>query len=217
MFRSVLLACAVLLFAAPAGAGPPDVLVKRLTEAYRQTSTLSATFTQETRFAGFSTARTFAGTVEIRRPDRMRWDYTEHSKQQLFVNGWELTVYDPKNRQAIVSKLSPSSDRQLPLHLLADVTGVDKTYHVAAGDGPTELVLTPKEPHPQAPEKIHLWLDPKTGLIARVKLYLPGGSISDITFSDTASNVAIEDKRFVFSPPPGTYMVDPKKMLPGSR
>jgi len=153
--------------------------------------------------------------VELERPDRMRWDYTRGSAQQVYVNGRTVIVYVPEASQAVESTLSPASDRQVPLQLLADVTRIDHTYHVAAGADPDELVLTPKDPGGGAPEQVHLWLDPR-GLIGRVRLLLPGGSRSDLTFTEVRTNVPIPPGRFDFTAPEGTHRIRADSLLPAA-
>jgi outer membrane lipoprotein carrier protein len=201
----------------PATPAPTDdaaARLARLTTAYGPVRTLTAAFTQRTRFAGFPTPRTYGGRMDLARPDRMRWDYTDGSAQQVYVDGRTVTVYAPEASQAIVSTLTPASDGQVPLHLLADVTRIGDTYRVAAGADPGALVLTPIDPAPGGPERVTLWLDPDSGLIARVRLELPGGSTSDITFRDVAVNAPVDPARFAFAPPAGTHVIQAADLLP---
>jgi len=191
--------------------------LERLVHAYADVRTLTGAFTQETRFAGFPTPRTYAGTVALDRPERMRWDYTEGSRQQVYVDGRTVTVYAPEAKQAVESTLTPASDRQVPLHLLADVTDLERTYAVAAGPDPQELVLTPREPAAGAPEAVHLWLDPDTGLIARVRLELPGGGRSDLTFRDVRVGVPVDPARFEVNLPEGVHRVRADTLFPSGR
>lgn len=207
-----------LALATPAAlAADADARLARLVAAYDGVRTLAATFTQETRFPGFPRPRTYAGTLELERPDRMRWDYTEGSAQQVYVRGRTVTVYVPESRQAIESRLSPASDQQVPLQLLADVTRIPDTYHVAAGEGDDALLLTPRTPGAGAPEAVYLWLSPDTGLIDRVRLELPGGSRSDLTFRDVRANVPIDPARFDFTLPAGVHRVDADTLQPAHR
>lgn len=199
---------------AEASVADAGTALKRLTAAYGPVRTVTATFTQQTRFAGFPTPRTYAGRMDLERPDRMRWDYTEGSAQQVYVDGRTVTVYAPEADQAIVSTLTPASDAQVPLHLLADVTRLEETYRVAPGSDAGALVLTPQNPVPGAPERVTLWLDPDTGLIARVLLALAGGSTSDIRFSDVAVNAPVDPARFTFDPPKGTHLIRAADLLP---
>jgi outer membrane lipoprotein carrier protein len=212
---AALLAGGLALAPGPAMSASTDEAAARLTAAYGPVHTLTATFTQETRFAGFPTSRTYAGRMDLERPDRMRWDYTEGSAQQVYVDGRTVTVYAPEADQAIVSTLTPASDAQVPLHLLADVTRLEETYHVAPGPDPDSLLLTPRNPAPGAPERVTLWLDPESGLIARVRLALAGGSTSDIRFAGVTVNTPIDPARFAFSPPKGTHLIQAADLLPG--
>ncbi|MFQ5509564.1 MAG: outer membrane lipoprotein carrier protein LolA [Leptospirillia bacterium] len=214
--RGPLLAMLLMFLPTPALAESNTPLLDRLLTAYEGVSSLSAGFTQETGFAGFSTRKRYGGTVDLVRPDRMRWDYSDGSNQQIYVVAQEVTLYAPDSKQAIVSTLSPTSDRQIPLHLLADVTGIADTYDVkveAAG----VLTLTPKTPHPQAPERIELGVHPESGLISRVTLHLHGGNTSNITFHEVRTNLDIADARFLFNPPDGVYVIHQNSFPKGKR
>ena len=189
----------------------------RLVAAYEGVTTLSADFVQTSRFAGFSTVKTFAGHLELIRPDRMRWDYRQGSEQQIFLSERQVTVFAPVSNQAIVTTLTPASDRQIPLHLLADVTGIENTYQIAAGKEPGELQLTPLETLAGAPQNIHLWLHPDSGLIAKVQLNLAGGSSSELVFDSFDRSSAIPAERFVFDAPEGVYVVHPASIFPAAR
>jgi outer membrane lipoprotein-sorting protein len=194
-----------------------DARLAHLVGAYQVVHTLSAAFTQETYFPGFPRPRTFGGTVDLERPDHMRWSYTEGSTQQVYVNRPVVTVYIPESSQAIESHLSPASDRQVPLNILADVTHIPDTYLVEAGEGEGALVLTPRSPDPAAPKAVRLWLAPDTGLIQRVRLDLPGGSRSDITFRDVRVNVPIDPARFVVNLPEGIHRIEAEAVRPSRR
>jgi len=198
----------------PTATSVTDTL-SRLTAAYERIESASADFVQTSRFAGFNTVKTFGGHLDLVRPDQMRWDYRDGSKQQIYLKNRQVTVYAPSSNQAIVSTLTPASDRQIPLHLLADVSGVAETYHVAPGDEADGLILTPKQGAAGGPKEIRLWLDAKTGLIGRVRLSLPGGSSSEITFAEFTVNQAIPAERFEFVAPKGIYVVHPQSIFPG--
>ncbi len=213
------LLCAVgllMAFSLPVRAAETDAhgQVQQLIDAYNRVDHLSADFVQTSRFAGFNTVRTFKGQLQLTRPDKMRWDYRDGSQQQIYVDGRQVTVYAPASKQAIISQLSPASDRQIPLHLLADVTGIEETYTVTRGPTPNELVLTLRQPDPKAPKGISLWLDPASGLIARVKLSLSGGSESDITFSNINPHARVDPQRYRFTAPEGVYVARPGSLLP---
>jgi outer membrane lipoprotein-sorting protein len=200
------------LAADPATGG--DTPLARLVAAYTPVRTLTAAFTQETHFAGFPTPRTYGGRLDLSRPDHIRWDYTEGSGQQVYVAGRTLTVYAPEHAQAIVSELNSASDSNVPVQLLADVTRLGDTYRAATGSEPGSIVLTPLKRVPGAPERVTLWLDPDTSLIDRVLLAVPGGSTSDIRFSDVHVNVPIDPARFAFHPPKGTHVIRAAELMP---
>ncbi len=222
MKRTLSLLLLLLLGGLPTQAAPTDeseqpALLKQLISTYEGITSVTANFVQETRFAGFSSSRKFGGVVSLVRPDRMRWDYRDNSSQQIYVNGRDITLYTPEAEQAIITRMAPDSDRQVPLRLLSDVTGIAQLYHVVtAEDDANSLILTPREEAAGAPKQVQLWLDPKRHLIVRVTMQLADGNSSNIVFNQLQTGQPIDDTRFVFTAPEGVYVVHPQEMMPPS-
>ena len=62
-------------------------IVKKIQDQYQATQSLEADFTQVNHYEGFSSTFTSKGRLYIKRPGKLRWDYLEPSKQQVFVKG----------------------------------------------------------------------------------------------------------------------------------
>ncbi len=208
------LACLVTVLATAAHAEPPKSPLDHMLAAHENMTTLTADFVHETHFAGFSKARQFTGTVQVARPDRMRWDYQEGSDQQIFVNGRTVTIYMPAQNQAMVSNLTPMSDRQIPLFLLADVTRIPEVYEVLIYKT-DELELIPHRRHPNGPRSVYLKIDPNSGMITRVILNLPGGNRSEIRFTNQQLDAPVEVARFNFTAPEGVHVIHTETLGPG--
>lgn len=205
--------CAVL--AAGARAEPPQSPLDAMLSAHEKLTTLTADFVHETHYAGFSKTRRFTGSVQVARPDKMRWDYQEGSDQQIFVNSATVTIYLPGQNQAMVSNLTPASDRQIPLFLLADVSRIPEVYDITLL-APDVLELTPNQSHPSGPRSIHLEVGPD-GLITRVTLYLQGGNRSEITFTNHRMDAPVAASRFEFTPPSGVHVIHTETLSPGRK
>jgi outer membrane lipoprotein carrier protein len=83
----------------PVSASPE--IVKKIQDRYQATQSLEADFTQVNHYEGFANAFTSKGRLYIKRPGKLRWDYTKPTKQQVFVNENKVWVYVPEHQQAV--------------------------------------------------------------------------------------------------------------------
>ncbi|HET6370135.1 MAG TPA: outer membrane lipoprotein carrier protein LolA [Nitrospiria bacterium] len=83
-----LVAGIIIFFSSPSAAGPLkeplNEVVQKTQDAYEKVRDIEADFTQKVVFKDFDTPFTSAGQVYLKR-GKMRWDYKEPSKQQIFV------------------------------------------------------------------------------------------------------------------------------------
>src|SRR6185295_11132212 len=97
---------------------------------------------------GFANPMTFKGRLYLKRPGKLRWDYSQPTKQQVYVNDNKVWVYVPEHQQAVISSLAEENDSQLPIHLLSWAAELEREFEVHP-DKETEtlaaLTLIPKE------------------------------------------------------------------------
>jgi outer membrane lipoprotein carrier protein len=192
-------------------APPTPEIVKKIQDRYQSTQSLEAEFIQVNHYEGFTNTFTSKGRLYIKRPGKLRWDYTQPTKQQVYVNDNKVWVYVPEHQQAVLSPLAQENDSQLPIHLLSWAAELEKEFevHPEKENGPlTALTLKPKEPK-GGPKKILIEVEPKTALIQKITLYDENGNKTSFTFSQIKTNRTLDDKRFVFTPPKGTEVVQP--------
>lgn len=207
--------------AAPADPKADDLssVVKQIETAYRNTKELQADFIQNTHYEGFTQPYISKGRLSIRRPDKMRWDYKEPSKHQIYVNGGEVIYYVPEHMQAIRSTMDREVQSPVPLMLLAGAATLSEQFAIA-WDGPPgrkdaayRLRLTGQGATAAlAPMTIEAAAD--TFLIRRVVLHDPSGANTTFDFSHLKLNAGLDDALFVFTPPAGVDVVDAPPLLP---
>lgn len=198
--------------AAAAPATPGDVAAG-VRETYQALSDLSADFAQSTTVSGFATTVQSKGRVYLAK-GKMRWDYTEPSNQQIYVNDGRIQYYIPAHKQVIVSTLSPDNDDQIPLHLLMTLERVDQDFTVAWEDPASprrdqeyRLRLEPK--HPVADlEYVTVGVDAQRRVVTSVALHPKNGNMSSFVFTKLAVNPRLDAKLFSFSVPPGIEVVE---------
>jgi len=193
----------------PVSASPE--IVKKIQDRYQSTQSLEADFTQVNHYEGFANTFTSKGRLYIKRPGKLRWDYTNPTKQQVYVYENKVWVYVPEHQQAVLSPLAQENDSQLPIHLLSWAAQLEQEFEVHLDKG-TEtlaaLTLIPKEAR-GGPKKITLEIDPKTALIQKITLNEENGNTTNFTFSQIKTNQALDDKWFVFIPPKGIEIIQP--------
>jgi outer membrane lipoprotein carrier protein len=206
------LCAAVLLFCASAGA-QPDVhaVANAVDRHYNHLQSLEAHFTETYRGAGVT--REESGTLLLKRPGRMRWEYTQPKAKLFVTNGKKAWFYVPGEPQAHQSRLRDLDDLRSPLAYLLGKTRLEKEF--------AALSLAPDLPPEQSGNSVLRGL-PKfmpqvslvlfevnsSGEIARIVAEYEDGSRMEYRFSDTRENVPIAESVFQFSAPPGVDVVE---------
>src|SRR5438034_7258589 len=120
---------AVLLIPSLIGAEVLDVhaLARAVDEHYNRLRTLQAEFTEIYRGSGIE--RTESGTLWLKKPGKMRWEYRS-PKEKLFVsNGKDAWFYVPDDRQARKGAAKKLEDVRSPLAFLLGKTKLEKELH----------------------------------------------------------------------------------------
>ena len=212
----VVSALAVCLFAS---AQQTDLSVDRVAEGvdrhYNNLNSLRAQFTETYRGAGVT--RTESGTLWLRRPGKMRWEYTE-PKEKIFVSdGKTAYFYVPGERQARRAPIKDLDDLRSPLRYLLGKTKLKKEFAnltVRAGDQPG-AVLIRGVPTGMADRVTEMTLEVDShGQIRRILIEEADGSQTEFVFSGIQENVSVEDARFRFQVPAGVEMVESASVTP---
>ena len=210
----VLLIWLLVLFAFPAwSAGAPDVktIAAAVDAHYNHLRSLQAEFTEAYRGSGMD--RTESGTLWLKKPGKMRWEYRS-PKEKLFVsNGKDAWFYVPEDRQARKEAARKLEDLRSPLAFLLGKTKLEKELR--------GLSLAPDLTPAQAGDVVLRGVptalaDQISGIVLEVtpdnrivRLVLEGvdGASTEYQFTDQKEDVAIGDGRFDFKPPAGTEIV----------
>src|SRR5512135_981805 len=95
---------AALLAIAVAAPPPPDAhaLAREVQGFYERTHDLEAGFVQTYTYAAFGRTQTSRGTLRVKKPGKLRWDYTDPAPKTIVVDGTHLVQYEPDANQAYV-------------------------------------------------------------------------------------------------------------------
>jgi outer membrane lipoprotein carrier protein len=179
---------------------------------YNHLRTLEAQFTEVYRGAGMD--RTESGTLWLKKPGKMRWEYRS-PREKLFVSdGRDAWFYVPDDRQARKTAAKKLEDVRSPLAFLLGKTKLEKELRglslapdvtpLAAGD-----VVLRGVPQGLADRinEIVLEVTPDHQ-IARIFIQDVDGAATEYRFTEQKEDVAVSDARFEFKPPAGTETVE---------
>ncbi len=213
-FLAVALGVVLLLPPAPSTAAPPvEEVVAAVEAVYAGIADLKADFTQQAFNKSLGQTIKAEGTVYLKRPGKMRWEYRAPSPQQIVSDGQSLWVYTLDLNQVNVGE-APRALAGPAGSFLAGLGKVGEEFTVrflnpaAMTDEAGNLVLdlTPKRPTPVLTRLI-LSLDPKEFLVRKAVLYDQFENTVTMLFTRVTVNPRLQDRLFIFTPPKGVAVV----------
>jgi outer membrane lipoprotein carrier protein len=190
-----------------------DEAVRGLETTYRAITDLKAGFDQSAVNRTLNQTIEARGTLYLKKPGKLRWEYTTPSPQEIVSDGRRLWIYTPELKQVNVSA-APEALAGPAGSFLQGLGEVREQFRVRFlnpvqpldGDGLVVLDLTPNTPGPML-ARLVLALDPKTWLVRKAVVYDELGNTVRIRFRDVAVNTGLADKLFAFTPPPGAAVI----------
>jgi outer membrane lipoprotein carrier protein len=189
-----------------------EELISKIQAAYEGVNDLTASFEQETVIQDFKTSIKSKGELFLKKKDKMKLAYLQPKKEEILINGKQMTTYLPDQHQAIQGLFSKEQESKLPLRLLSGEAILKNDFEIQSGPDqkkePFHLLLKPRQKGGDL-EKIELEIDPSTYLIKSLRLYQPNQNYSSFRFSNIRINPGIKDSLFRFIPPEGTEVLNP--------
>ncbi len=179
---------------------------------YNHLRSLETEFTEVYRGSGME--RTETGTLWLKKPGKMRWEYRS-PREKLFVSdGKDAWFYVPADRQARKTQAKKLEDLRSPLAFLLGKTKLEKELRglsLAPDVAPLASGNVVLRGVPQAlADRVSEVLVEVTPdyRIARIVIQEVDGAATEYRFGDMKEDVAIADGRFDFKPPAGTETVE---------
>ena len=202
----------VLVAAAHAGESASVHSVAQAVDAhYNHLQSLEVQFTET--YRGNGTERVESGTLWLKKPGKMRWEYRSPREKLFLSDGKNAWFYVPGDRQVRKTPVRKLDDLRSPLAFLLGKTKLEKELDglstasdiapVVAGD--TMLRGIPKSMTDRVSQVI-LEVAPDHWF-RRIVVEEVDGSQTEFVFRDPKENVQIADARFKFAPPPGVETI----------
>lgn len=184
--------------------------LRKVEERYNNIRTLELQFEQTLRYNMQPRAsRTEAGTLYLRRPGKMRWDYTTPARKVFLSDGKDAYFYSPSMNRVEKTKIKETDDLRAPLAFLIgklDFNRDFREYRIKQEGAQRWITARPKSA--KAPYKEVQFLLTVDFRIAELRVMGQDESVMDYVFRNEKWNAAVEESRFQFTPPPGAEVVD---------
>jgi outer membrane lipoprotein carrier protein len=173
---------------------------------------LSASFEHRYRGGVLRKEAVERGTVQIKKPSRMRWVYESPERKIFVADGTRIYSYIPEDRQVIVAPVPAEDEAATPALFLSGHGNLERDFTAsfpAAADptpGTWSLKLVPHRREAEY-DWIVLVVDRDTYRLRRLITADAQGGESTFTFSDVRENAGIPDGAFRFTIPRGVDVV----------
>jgi outer membrane lipoprotein carrier protein len=207
-------ACAaVALTASPRAADPTAAeLAQTLQRKYESIKDFSANFVHSYRGGVLHKELTERGRLLVKKPGKMRWEYTAPEKKLFVSDGVKLYSYLPDDKQVMVNTIPRQDEATTPALFLAGKGNLTRDFAASIADPPKgspplsrALKFVPKASQPD-----YDWLvvvfDPSFSIRGLVTADAQGGQ-SAFSFTDLQENVGLTDKAFTFTIPRGVEVI----------
>jgi len=201
-FRLILLAKAAVLCFMPMSVSAQNALLEFTSSLF----SFSAEFTQTVYDSDSVALQESVGSVELMRPGRFRWTYTEPSSQLIVADGITLWVYDEDIKQVTAQPQSETLGNA-PIGLLSGQRSIESDFTVAElgeEEGLSWFELTPLE---QDTDFNTLFIALSESGLHAMELRDNFDQATQIKFTNFNKNIAIDAERFAFTPPEGADVI----------
>lgn len=181
-------------------------------EHYNHLKTFKAAFTEI--YQGDGISRTESGTLWLKKPSRMRWEYHVPREKLFLIDSQNAYFYVTGDQQAKKTPVKNLDDIRSPLRYLLGKTKLEKELEglSLAPDltpiQPGDIVLrgAPKTLKDRVSEVV-LEISPEHQ-IHRILIHGIDNTTTDFHFSQIEENVPVQDSLFRFVPPPGVQVFE---------
>jgi outer membrane lipoprotein carrier protein len=190
----------------------------RIDARYNGMKSLRADFTEI--YSGGGIGRSESGTLWIKKPGKMRWDYTAPQRKIFVTDGSTAWFYVPGERQARRTSLKKLDDMRSPLRFLLGRSKLNKELRglslapdvrpEAAGDVVLRGIPVGME---DRVAQLLLESDGK-GYLRRIVMEELDGSKTEFRLENQQENLPVRDTEFSFEPPPGVEVLRSNQLEP---
>jgi outer membrane lipoprotein carrier protein len=203
-YLALVLSGAALVVAADS---PTQHILKEVERRYNRAETLQVGFS-ETYSGPSRAARTERGTLYLRKPGRMRWDYTSPAGKLFISDGKNLYLYVPGSNPEKM-KLKETEDMRAPLAFLLGKLNFEKEFqNIKVKPEGTDQLITAEPKSGNLPYSEAEFVVSPIFEIRKLRIHNLDQSLLDFAFDSEKINPPLPNSLFQFRAPPGTQMIE---------
>ncbi len=204
----VLGGCAIPCFGQASPPFSAHDVAQRVDRHYDQLHSLKTSFTEN--YAGLGTTRSESGILLLRKPGRMKWEYSSPPGKIFLLDGkyaWFYTKGDVQVQRIPAKELD---DLRSPLRFLLGRAQLEKELTgLTLATAPSGCFTLSGQPKGQEKRVTRLSLTVTVaGVITAIEVEEADGAITRFTFTEEQPDAPIPAEAFHFTPPPGVPVVD---------
>lgn len=183
-------------------------LLKTVEQRYNHADSLQVLFREDYTRTGHA-RREESGTLDLRKPGRMRWEYSDPKGKLAVCDGKTFWMYTPEENRVEKTPLKETDDLQAPIAFLLGKLHFEKEFRNIEGKpegSDTRISAQPKSDN--LPYSAVEFLVAPEGRIREVKVTRFDNSIMEYKFDQEKLNPGLEDKLFHFQVPRGAEVVE---------
>lgn len=184
-------------------------LTVKIQTAYDHTVDFKANFIQEATIKSIDRTEKEAGTVYLKKPERMLWNYTKPSMKKLIINPRKAWLYIPDDNIVYVQDAKKVLSSKMTIRFLTGIENLKDDFETAfSAGGPTDMegnyviILTPHE-YEAGIKTLMLTVDKNNFRIIECVFTDMYDNTTKLSFSDIKFNINPPDELFDFIPPSG--------------
>lgn len=198
------------LVALPALSADPklDSVLKSVENHYNRAQSLRLAFS-ETYKTHQRADQVESGILSLRKPGKMRWDYSSPSGKVFVSDGKNVFLYTPATNQVEHSNMKDTEDMRAPLAFLLGKLNFYKEFRgfVLRPEGPDTWIVAEPNSDKVPYSKVEFLVTPDSR-IRRLRVVGQDRSVMDFEFDQEKLNPAFDAKLFTFRPPPGAQVIE---------
>ena len=185
-----------------------DALLKGVEQRYNKAKTLQVLFKEVYTPPG-KARRAESGLLLLRKPGKMRWQYSEPAGKLFISDGKWIWLYTPQDKKAEKMKFKETDDLRAPLAFLLGKLDFDKEFSNLKGTPEGAGMRITAEPKTDnLPYSAVEFLVGPDFVIHEVKVTTFDKAILQFTFDQENLNPPLDNKQFIFQVPKGVELVE---------
>jgi outer membrane lipoprotein carrier protein len=191
-------------------APPAADVASALQSRYNTIKDFTASFTQTYEGGVLRRKAVESGTVYIKKPGKMRWDYAKPEKKQFISDGQTMFMYFPADKQVMKNPVPEQEEATSAILFLMGKGNVTRDFDVKY-TGTSNPAVYALRLDPRTRQAEYDWLEismDRTSL--QIRTLTAGdaqGGRSTFTLSNFKENTGLADKMFQFTIPRGTEVI----------